>query len=64
MHEPFNLVTVGKIIIIFVSFPEQPYFKDNSDVLLEQTAYEPVTLACPVQGECLLNMFQPFNAHS
>ncbi|XP_073456587.1 hemicentin-2 [Aquarana catesbeiana] len=29
---------------------EQPNFKDSSDVLLEQTAYEPVTLACPVQG--------------
>nr|DBA21577.1 TPA: hypothetical protein GDO54_018188 [Pyxicephalus adspersus] len=29
---------------------EPPNFKDNSDVLLEKTAYEPVTLACPVQG--------------
>ncbi|XP_063792751.1 hemicentin-2 [Pseudophryne corroboree] len=29
---------------------EPPNLKDGSDVLLEQTAYEPVVLTCPVQG--------------
>ncbi|XP_041428394.1 hemicentin-2 isoform X1 [Xenopus laevis] len=29
---------------------EAPFFEDGSDVLLEQTAYEPVVLTCPVQG--------------
>ncbi|KAM8933893.1 hemicentin-2 [Pelodytes ibericus] len=29
---------------------EPPNFEDGSDVLLEQIAYEPVILSCPVQG--------------
>ncbi|XP_075041291.1 hemicentin-2 [Mixophyes fleayi] len=29
---------------------EPPNFKDSSDVLLEQTAHEPVVVTCPVQG--------------
>ncbi|XP_071981860.1 hemicentin-2 isoform X2 [Engystomops pustulosus] len=29
---------------------EPPNFKENSDILLEHTMYEPVTVTCPVQG--------------